>query len=307
MKVPESQLEAIRYFADEDRCIGFVAAMRWPNGVVCPSCGRSDVSYLGKQKRWQCKSAHSKRQFSAKTGTIFEDSALGLDKWLPAVWNVVNAKNGISSYEMARNLRITQKSAWHMNHRIREAMKVDSIEKLSGTIEADETYVGGKTHDNLGRFHNKTAAVGIVEKKADGGQARAFATKTPDASNTLPFLRANIEKGSTLHTDEGAIYYRVQRDFEHFAVNHSKKEYVRDGVHINTVEGLWNLFKRSYKGTYTHLSAEHLDRYMQEHVFRYNTCTEDDGERFVGWFKGLERCLTYKTLTGHQQKTVIPF
>lgn len=295
MKAPQNLLEAIRYFSDENRCIGFVASMRWSNGVVCPTCGRVDVSYLQKQKRWQCKSAHSKRQFSVKTGTVFEDSPLGLDKWLPAAWMVINAKNGVSSYEMARNLHVTQKTAWFMNHRIRKAMELGTIEKLSGTVEADETYVGGKSRMGE-KFKNKTAIVGIVEKKTDGGQVRAFTTKMANATNTVPFLKANVEAGSTIHTDESSIYSRVIRDFEHFVINHSQKEYVRDGVHTNTIEGLWNLFKRSYKGTYTHMSAEHLDRYMQEHVFRYNTCDQTDGSRFMAWFEGLERRLTYKQL-----------
>lgn len=206
MNLPTSEIEAIRYFSSEDRCIKFVAEQRWPNGVVCPTCGRVDVSYLKMQRRWQCKSAHPKRQFSVKTGTIFEDSPLGLSKWLPAVWKIVNSKNGVSSYEMAASLQITQKSAWFLNHRIREALKAGSFEKLSGAVEADETYVGGKSH--TGKRHdmsNKTAVIGIVEKQKGTGRLRAYATKYVDSTETFRFLNAAVEPGSTLHTDESRI------------------------------------------------------------------------------------------------------
>lgn len=134
INLPQSEIEAIRYFANEDVAIKFVAEQRWPDGAICPTCGRVDPSYLKSQRRWQCKSAHAKRQFSVKTGTIFEDSPLGLNVWLPAVWKIVNSKNGVSSYEMASSLRITQKSAWYLNHRIREALKAGSFEQLSGLL-----------------------------------------------------------------------------------------------------------------------------------------------------------------------------
>jgi hypothetical protein len=214
MKLPLSEVEAIRYFANEDRCIKFVAEQRWPNGAICPTCGRVDVSYLKSQRRWQCKSAHLKRQFSVKTGTIFEDSALGLKVWLPAIWAVVNSKNGISSYEMARKLKVTQKSAWFLNHRIREALKHGGLEKLSGTLNADETYVGGRREGAPKKhgFENKSAIVGIVEAKKGAGRARAFATPyRPDATSTLGFIKANVALGSAIHTDESPLYHNLKR------------------------------------------------------------------------------------------------
>src|SRR3954463_9890180 len=139
---PSNLLEAIRYFADLDVATAFVADLRWPEGPVCPKCGGREHSFLSTRRIWKCKAC--KRQFSVKVGTIFEDSALGLDKWLPAVWLVANSKNGISSHELARSLGTTQKSAWFMLHRIREAMRRGSIEKFVGTVEFDETYIGGK-------------------------------------------------------------------------------------------------------------------------------------------------------------------
>ncbi len=163
MKQPSTLLEAVRYFSNPDVCIEHVAMLRWPDGAICPTCGRVDVSYLETQKRWQCKSRHAKRQFSVKIGTIFEDSPLGLDKWLPAVWMIINAKNGVSSYEIARALGVSQKTAWFMDHRIRAAMEYGSFDKkLDSPVEADETYIGGKTREGKGRFTNKTAIVGVV-------------------------------------------------------------------------------------------------------------------------------------------------
>lgn len=297
MNLPTSEIEAIRYFSNEDRCIKFVAEQRWPNCVVCPTCGRVDVSYLKMHRRWQCKSAHPKRQFSVKTGTIFEDSPLGLSKWLPAVWKIVNSKNGVSSYEMAASLQITQKSAWFLNHRIREALKAGSFEKLSGAVEADETYVGGKSH--TGKRHdmsNKTAVIGIVEKQKGTGRLRAYATKYVDSTETFRFLNAAVEPGSTLHTDESRIYHHAGRTFKHEKVNHGHKEYARGGVSTNTIEGVWNLFKRSHRGTYTHLSAKHLNRYVQEHVYRYNMRQSTGAERFVAWFAGSGKRLGYRVL-----------
>jgi transposase-like protein len=210
MNLPTSELEASRYFANEDHCIKFVAAQRWPNGVVCPTCGRTDVSYLKSQRRWQCKSAHPHRQFSVKTGTIFEDSPLGLNKWLPAIWKIVNSKNGVSSYELAASLHITQKSAWFLAHRIREALKAGNFEKLDGTTSADETYVGGRHVGTEHHLDNKTAIVGVVEHKKGTGQLRAFAVKAPDATNTMQFLRDNVAAGATLYTDEsGTVYWDI--------------------------------------------------------------------------------------------------
>ena len=296
MKQPSTLIEAVRYFSNPDVCIEHVAALRWPNGVICPTCGRVDVSYLETQKRWQCKSRHEKRQFSVKIGTIFEDSPLGLDKWLPAVWMIINAKNGVSSYEIARAL-VSPKRPLGSWITARAAMEYGTFDKnLDSPVEADETYVGGRTREEKGRFTNKTAIVGVVEKKKHVGQIRAFATKHADATNTLPFLKQNLDEGATLHTDESRIYSRAKRTFIHESVNHSEKEYARGAVSTTTIDGFWNLFKRSYKGTYTHLSPVHLDRYVREHTYRYNTRMLSDGQRFTEWFANCNGRLMYKSL-----------
>ncbi len=297
MKYPTTLIEAIRYFSDQERCIEYMTALLWPTGeITCPTCGRMDASYLKSQQRFQCKSRHPKRQFSVKVGTIFEDSPLGLDKWLPAVWMIVNAKNGVSSYEISRALGVTQKTAWFMDHRIRAAMSHGSFDKLDGPAEADETYIGGKTTDEKGRFNNKAAVIGVVEKKKEVGQIRAFAAKRADATNTMPFLRSYLPIGAVLHTDESRIYHRAKLEFIHQYVTHRYGEYARGAVSTTTIDGFWNLLKRSIRGTYTHVSFSHLNSYVDEHTFRYNTRSLKDGERFNQWFKTANKRLTYKAL-----------
>src|SRR5262245_24140729 len=140
---PEALLEAIRYFSDPDTCLAYLVARRWPNGVTCPTCGSTDVSFIGTRRLWRCKNKHTRREFTIKVGTIMEDSPLGLDKWLPAMWMIANDKNGVSSYEIARALGITQQSAWFMMHRIRLAMQEEFSSQLVGHVEVDETFIGG--------------------------------------------------------------------------------------------------------------------------------------------------------------------
>jgi hypothetical protein len=197
---PTSLQEAIIYFADPDNCREYVVARRWPNGVTCPSCGCEDVIFLANQNRWQCRNKHSKRQFSLKTGTIYEDSPLGLDKWLTATWLVMNCKNGVSSCEIARALNITQKSAWFMDHRIRCAVGMDSDNKLSGHVEADETFIGGKARNmHVGKRQrritgtgtkDKTAVMGILER---GGNVRASVIPNRKSTHCRP-KRRNTSK-----------------------------------------------------------------------------------------------------------------
>ena len=296
MRYPETLVEAIRYFSNPEVCIEYLANMRWPSGAVCPICGRIDVSYLKSQQRFQCKSVHPKRQFSVKVGTIYEDSPLGLDKWLPAVWMIVNSKNGVSSYEIARSLGVTQKTAWFMDHRIRAAMAYGGFDKLNDPVEADETYIGGRSNPD-DRWKNKSAVVGVVEKRKNVGQIRAFATKHADATNTLPFLKAQLKEGAILHTDESGIYNRAKQLFFHEVVNHSKEEYARGAVSTTTIDGFWNLMKRSIRVTYTHVSGNHLGKYVNEHTYRYNTRMLADSDRFNYWFENCNRRLMYKTLT----------
>src|SRR4051794_3050006 len=203
---PKTLLEAVEYFKNEDNCIRYLAAKRWPNGVViCPICGSDRVGYLARQKRWQCSNRHTKRQFSIKVGTIMEDSPIGLDKWLPVLWLIANCRNGISSWEIHRDLGVTQKTAWFLLHRVRLAMQDDRKGgKLSGEVEVDESYIGGKARNmhrskkvkklqgKGGGYSHKIAVQGILER---GGEIRAHVIDNSRIGNVVPNVEASVEKG----------------------------------------------------------------------------------------------------------------
>jgi transposase-like protein len=250
---PKSLQEAIVYFSNPINCREYVVARRWPNGVICPRCGSQKVAFLEKYNRWQCSNTHDRRQFTLKTGTIFEDSPLGLDKWLPAMWQVVNCKNGISSYETARALRVTQKTAWFMNHRIRLAVRMGSFEKFGtgGPVEADETMIGG-----LARFMHKDKkaekitgtggagkelVMGLLDRET--GKVRVKHVANRKRGTLQEEVRTNVELGSQVFTDELASYTGLDKDYVHQFVNHAE-EYVRGNVHTNGIENFWSLLKR---------------------------------------------------------------
>lgn len=306
--VPETLLEAVVYFADQQVAHDFFVAIRFPNGVACPrlGCGSAAVAYMPKHWRWYCNDC--KRQFSAKVGTIFEDSPIPLTKWLPAVWLIASNRNGISSYEIARGLKVTQKTAWFMLHRIREMMADEPTDKLTGTVEADEAYIGG-SWESMNRkrrravekaahtvLSSKAAVIGMVERK---GRVRAFAVPDVQHKTILPKLRDSIHPDATLYTDESTLYTHVNEFFlKHAAVNHGLKEYVRGNVHTNNIECFWSVLKRTIGGTYTHVDARHLDRYLAEQVFRFNERENTDGPRFAKVAKGADgKRLTWKALT----------
>ncbi len=303
--IPETMLQAVRQFSDPQVAHDFFVAKRWPNGVACPrlGCGSADVTYLAKYRRWNCKEC--RRQFTAKVGTIFEDSPIGLDKWLPAFWLIASNRNGISSHELGRALEVTQKTAWFMLHRIREAMQSDATEPFSGTVEADETYIGGKWENKSNRTRKvyspkgiramKTPVFGIVER---GGRVRAWKVPNVTAKTLLPKLRQSIDQDATLYTDSATLYTHVNEYFlTHGSVNHSIREYVRGNVHTNNIEAFWSVLKRTIGGTYTHVHPRHLDRYLAEQVFRFDERRNDDGPRFAKATKNADgKRLTYKAL-----------
>jgi RNase P/RNase MRP subunit p29 len=312
MEEPKTLQQAILYFADPDRCIAYLASSRWPDGVaVCPTCGRKDVAYVAKRRVWQCKSRHPKAQFSIKVGTIFADSPISLDKWLMAMWMVANCKNGISSYEIHRGIKVTQKTAWFMLHRIRLSMMEDSG-KLTGTIEMDEIFIGGKIK-NMHKSKRpkgtgfsgkvvaataKTIVVGMVER---GGRVRAEVVidRTREVLHAL--ADKHIADGSTLITDEWHPY--KESNFQHEIINHAES-YARGLVHTNGIENFWSLLKRGLGGTYISVEPFHLFRYIDEQAFRYNNrATKDnplnDGDRFAAVVSQIVgRRITYAELTG---------
>ncbi len=296
MKDPKTLQEAIVYFSDSVRAMEYMAARRWPNGVVCPTCGRQDVSFLKTQRKWQCKSAHAKRQFTAKVGTVFEDSPLGLEKWLPAVWLVVNCKNGVSSYELARHLGVTQKTAWFMLHRIRTAMRNGSLMKMgdSGPVEVDETFVGPKPQkmhrerrlrmQTAEKCNQKAIVMGMLDRETR--QVRAHVVPNVKRETLQSAILDEIQKGATVYTDGYPAYDTLNaQDFIHETVNHVD-EYVRGQVHTQGIENFWSLLKRTLSGTYVAVEPFHLDRYVDEQIFRYNNrATKEnplnDADRFV--------------------------
>jgi transposase-like protein len=301
---PTTLQEAVVYFANPANCRDFLVRRRWPNGVTCPRCGSSNVLFLEKYNRWHCREKHEAPQFTLKTGTIMEDSPIGLDKWLMVMWQVVNSKNGISSYEVHRAIGITQKSAWFLDHRIRLALTMGSINRFSGQIEADETFIGGKARN----MHvakrakkitgtggkDKTAVMGILER---GGKVRATVVPNRKKKALQAEIREHVLAGSAIFTDALKSYEGLD-EFQHEVVDHAV-EYVRGEVHTNGLENFWSLVKRGLNGTYVSVEPFHLFRYLDDQVFRYNNRKMDDAGRFdIAVRQIVGKRLTYNQLTG---------
>ncbi|MBS1714589.1 MAG: IS1595 family transposase [Armatimonadetes bacterium] len=303
-RIPESLFEVVTFCADEQKAFEAMTRFRWPNGVACPHCGSVGVTAVAKRRIWSCKDC--RKQFSTKTGTIFESSPISFSKWLPALWLIANAKNGISSCELARALSVTQKTAWFMLHRIRLAMQAGTFEKLSGTVEGDETFVGGKAKNmHLGKrgkiagrgATGKTAVMGMMER---GGQVKAFVVKDTGAGTLQGLVKAHVTKGSNFYTDHNFAYRGLKWEYNHDFVSHVE-EYVRGEVHTQNLECFWNLLKRSIKGTYTSVDPWQLFRYVDEQVFRWNVRKMTDAERFATLASQVAgRRLTYRELTGKE-------
>jgi transposase-like protein len=307
---------AIQYFSDEQVCIDTIAAMRWPDGVACPACEHKEHYYLKTQKRWKCKDCG--RQFSVKLGTIFEDSAIPLNKWLVALWMLVNCRNGVSSYEIGRAVGITQKSAWFVLHRLRLALQGSGIVKLGGpnsTVEVDETYIGGKARNmhakerrrkNVKDIGAKTMVMGAVQR---GGKVVAKVVPNRKKDTILNAIVPFIEEGTTVNTDEFPAYPFAMKDFEHKVINHLEK-YVDGNVHTNGIENFWSLLKRGLGGTYVAVEPFHLFRYVDEQAFRFNNRKDangnklEDGDRFnIALSHVAGKRLTFAEVTGKVQET----
>jgi len=314
MSEPKSLQEAIVFFSNPDNCIDYLALRRWPDGkVTCPSCGSDKVKFNPNRRLWQCSSHHSKRQFSIKVGTIMEDSAITLDKWLMAMWMVTNCKNGVSSYEIARDVKVTQKSAWFMLHRIRLAMQDEHFgSKLGGEVEADETFIGGKARNmhksvyerritGMGQsFRDKTIVMGILER---GGHIRTQVIADRQKETLPPIVRQHVATGAALFTDEMGGYKGLSEEYAHEIIDHAQT-YVNGRVHTNGLENFWSLLKRGLKGTYVAVEPFHLFRYLDEQVFRFNNrATREnkvtDSDRFDMAVRNIiGKRLTFAALTG---------
>jgi transposase-like protein len=305
---PKTLLEAVAYFKDPAQALAYVIERRWPDGEVkCPTCGSGALLFLKNQQRWKCSNDHPRRQFSIKVGTIMEDSPIGLDKWLPAIWMVTNCKNGISSYELARDLDVTQKTAWFMLHRARLAMQ-DSVDggKLDGTVEADETFIGGLArnmhkHKRAEKItgtggKGKALVMGLLDRKTKTVRVKHLADRTRKTLHGEVY--ANVEPGSEVFTDDFVSYTGLSKDFVHQFVNHAER-YVDGNVHTNGLENFWSLLKRTLKGTYVAVEPFHLFRYLDEQAFRFNERKGTDQSRFMSVLLGIAgKRLTYKALIG---------
>ncbi len=307
MTEPKSLQEAVIFFSNPDNCIDYLAIRRWPKGVSCPTCGSEKVKFNPARRVWQCSSHHTKRQFSVKVGTIMEDSPITLDKWLMAMWLVTNCKNGISSYEIARDVKVTQKSAWFMLHRIRVAMQDDFFgSKLSGEVEVDETFIGGKARNmhlserkrriTATGTKDKTAVMGILER---GGKVRASVVPSRRKAVLQEEVRKHVTAGSALYSDALLSYEGLAADYAHQVVDHAT-QYVDGRVHTNGLENFWSLLKRGISGTYVSVEPFHLFRYLDEQMFRFNNRKDlDDAGRFnLAVTQIVGKRLTFAELTG---------
>lgn len=323
---PKTLQQAIKHFSNEQTCIDTVALLVWPDGrPICPKCGGKEHYYLATQRRWKCKNGKCAKQFSVKVGTIFEDSPIGLDKWLMAMWQIANCKNGISSYEIHRSIGVTQKSAWFMLHRIRLAMRNGSLAKLGnegGPVEADETFVGpnplrmhksrrakilaiaANNPEKNNRAPGKTIVMGMLDRNMR--QVRAMVIPNVKRATLQEKILNNVEGGAHVITDDFPSYkYALADKFSHDVIDHVEG-YVKGQIHTNGIENFWSLLKRGLRGTYVAVEPFHLDRYVDEQVFRFNNRGSkekpvNDGERFEMLLSQIAgKRLTYSALTGKE-------
>jgi transposase-like protein len=310
---PKSLQEAVVYFSNPDNCIAHLVAQRWPDGVVkCPNCGNENVSYRTHRRTWTCSSHHAKREFSIKVGTMMEDSPIGLDKWLVATWLLTNCKNGISSYEIAKDVKVSQKAAWFMLHRIRLAMQDEWFgSKFGGEVEADETFIGGKSRNmHVSKRQrritgtggkDKTAVMGLLER---GGKVKTIVVPNRKRASLQIEVRKHVEAGAALYTDALPSYSGLAQDYAHAVVDHAVA-YVDGRVHTNGLENFWSLLKRGISGTYVSVEPFHLFRYLDEQSFRFNYRKGNDSSSFNRALSQIVgKRLTFAQLTGKVGETV---
>ena len=314
---PRTLLQASRYFADPDTCLDWMVKVRWPDGVACPRCNSKRVGFLARERRWKCYEKHLQPKFSVKVGTIFEDSPIGLDKWFVAIWLLGNCKNGVSSWELHRAIKVTQKTAWFMLQRIRLAMQQGGFDRPmgdgGGEVEADETFIGGKARNmhkdvrarkvpKRGGHTGKAIVMGILDRQT--GKVRAKHVPDTKYPTLGAEIRRHVAPKSKLYTDENPSYRDIELEYHHQTVNHQAESYVRGSVHVNGIENFWSLLKRGLKGTYVSVEPFHLFRYIDEQAFRFNERKNDDGDAGRFWeilSSVAGKRVTYKQLTGKEE------
>jgi transposase-like protein len=312
MNDPKTLQDAVKFFSDYEQTHALMVEARWPNGIACPHCGTVEPTYMPKYRRFQC-SQGCKKQFTLKTGTIFEDSPLPLEKWFTGMWLISNAKNGVSSCEVARAIGVTQKTAWYLLHRVRLIMQMGTFEKLRGPVEIDETFIGGleknkhekkKKHAGTGSA-GKEIVMGILERGKEQGSSRirAKVVSNTDKPTLHGEIRSNVQEGSKVYTDAHRGYQGLSPDLEHAWVDHAVK-YAEGQVHTNGCENFWSLFSRMLHGTYTHVDPQHLQAYVDEQAHRFNMRSLKDAERFKEVTKSvIGKRLMYKELITRSLET----
>ncbi len=289
---PKTLVEAVRIFADQDVALRFMVALRWPNGVCCPRCGSVRVRFISTRRVWECRETHPAKRFSIKTNTIMEDSPLSLGTWLIGIWLEANAKNSISSYEVMRSLGVTQKTGWYMQQRIRLAMQNgDFFKKLTGEVEVDETFIGGKARNmHAGKRKSKgtggagkAAVMGLLQRH---GEVRTLVVDNTKRGTVQPVVRQHVEKGAQVFTDALKSYAGLAPEYVHSVIDHAEC-YVKGNVHTNGLENFWSLFKRCIKGTHVSIEPFHLFRYLDAECYRFNNRKTNDSSRFVGVVESL--------------------
>ena len=300
--------QLITHFSDEKTCREYLEQQRWNGKPVCPYCGCSEKVYrIEKGKRYKCGNKDCHKKFSITVGTIFENSKIALSTWFAAVYLATAHKKGISSLQLHRDLGVTQKTAWFMLHRIRESMRDKAPDMLSGTVEADETFVGGKNKNrhadkkvkfSQGRsFKDKTPVLGMIQRK---GKLVTRVVKDTKAKTLKPVITQMVQEGTVLITDDWDSYKRLAHPYVHQVIKHGEGEYSREGFHTNNIEGFWSLLKRGIFGIYHYTSPKHLNRYCDEFSYRYNTRKIADTERFTLSLSKINGRLTYKNLISCQ-------
>jgi transposase-like protein len=290
-------LDLASFFPDEKACREFLIKERWNGKPICVHCGYSEKVYsINEGKLLKC--AKCRKQFTVRVGSIFEDSALPLRKWFMAIYIFMAHKKGISSVQLAKDISVTQRTAWFMLHRIRYAVRTRSLKKpLDGVVEADETFVGGKMVRDFGGQTESTNKAIVFGMKQRNGKVIAQTIKNRSAKTIQKIIRENISPDAVLMTDEWGGYKGLDDTYDaHGTVNHKKKEYVRGEIHTNSIESFWALFKRGYVGTYHYMSKKHLDKYVDEFEFRYNFKNIADPKRFGAMLSVCEGRLTYRNL-----------
>lgn len=299
----DSLFDLLDYFDSEKKCVDYLAQLKWNDEPECPYCGHNDYYILNttnRGKRWKCTKCN--KQYSVRVGTIFEESKLPLRKWFVAIYLITAHKKGISSHQLAKDIKVTQKTAWIILHRVRKTFK-QSDEKYNTKVEIDETYIGGleKNRHKSKRVQNtqgrsvktKTPVLGIIQRK---GKIYAMPVQNTQSTTILPIINNKIEKDCIVNTDECRSYRTLSQNYSHSIVNHSANEFVNDDIHTNNIESFWALLKRGLIGIYHHASDKHLEKYLNEFTFRFNNRKLTDGSKFDVCLANSKGRLDYRTL-----------